>query len=230
MSVTEQTYETRELAAAAAAQRIMKALRCDLEIQPAVSLVVSGGSSPVRCFNLLAETHLDWARVQVLMSDERYVASNHHDSNEGMIRRELLTGSAAPAKIVPMYQQGVGVAERCEQLQQVMVNQPRPHSITLLGMGEDGHFASLFPDFDRLEDGLRADTEAYCMPVKTVASPHSRITLTLPALLNSSEILLLFFGPAKREVYEQSKRKGSTYPLASLLQQNRTRVHVIWAA
>jgi 6-phosphogluconolactonase len=96
-------------------------------------------------------------------------------------------------------------------------------------MGEDGHFASLFPDAENLEQGLDTDGIQLCLPVNTAASPHPRISLTLAALSRSDAIVLLFFGAAKREVYEQAKADSNGYPVSRLLLQKRAPVHVYWA-
>jgi 6-phosphogluconolactonase len=229
MSVTEWFFDSRALASREAAGRITLALKSDLKSKSGAGLLVSGGSSPKECFNMLSDTELDWDRVHIVMSDERYIPADHPDSNEGMVRRELLTGFAETASIVSMFEQGVSVTDYCEHLEQELRKIPRPYSAAVLGMGEDGHFASLFPDFDRLEDGLDLKSKHLCLPVQTAASPFPRITMTLPALLESRAVILLFFGDAKRKVYEQSKQIGSKYPLAALLQQTRTPVHVYWA-
>ena len=229
MPFSEQFFESRQLASLAAASRMEAALGADLAKSESASLIVSGGTSPQACLNALAHADLAWNRVTVLMSDERYVPSDHPASNEGMIRRELLSELNEQPEIVSMFEEGVLAQVRCKGLEGEIESLPRPHSIGLLGMGEDGHFASLFPDFDRLEEGLNLDSALSCLPVTTVVSQHLRITLTLAALVDSNEIVLLFFGNAKRKVFEQSLIPGSSYPLARLLQQEHAPVHTIWA-
>ena len=96
-------------------------------------------------------------------------------------------------------------------------------------MGEDGHFASLFPDAENLEEGLDVDSSELSIPVNTAASPHPRVSLTLSALSRSDEILLLMFGDRKREVYEAAKQTANGYPVFHLLRQKRAPVYVYWA-
>ncbi len=105
----------------------------------------------------------------------------------------------------------------------------QPFSASLLGMGEDGHFASLFPDFDGLQKALDPDNKAACTMVQTAGSPHLRISLTLSALLNSLHIVLLIFGEAKRLVFEAAKAGDSKYPIEALLHHSREPLTVIWA-
>lgn len=229
MPLTEDLFDNRAVAAAAAADRVAHALGRDLVNQTEVSLVVSGGATPKGCFALLADTDLEWEKVHILMSDERCVAPRHAASNEAMIRRTLLKNRAASAELVPIFNEKLSPLEQCRALAGVIDTLPLPFSLSLLGMGEDGHFASLFPDIERLEAGLDLDNEQRCLPVQTAASPHLRITLTMSTLLRSREVLLLFFGDVKRDIYEQAKSPDSSYPIARLLQQNRTPVHAIWA-
>ena len=102
-SEQEHFFESREAASLAAAEEICKRLSERLKVQPAASLVVSGGTSPARCFEELSETALDWPRVHVLLSDERWVAPDDDDSNEKLVRETLLQKHAADAELLPVF-------------------------------------------------------------------------------------------------------------------------------
>jgi 6-phosphogluconolactonase len=115
-------------------------------------------------------------------------------------------------------------------LQDLLPALPMPFACALLGMGADGHFASLFPDATNLAAGLDVDGAAWCIPVVTAASEYARISLTLAAILRSKLIVLLFFGDEKREVYARARAKSPGFPVTSLLAQDRTPVRVFWAA
>lgn len=225
----EYFFDSREDASIAAASRIVVALTRRLDSQPEASLVVTGGSSPARCYSALADTDLAWGRVHVLLSDERWVPPTHIDSNEKMVREELLVRHAAAADLLPLYDEQIPLSARSSKLNEAFRGLPIPIACSLLGMGEDGHFASLFPDADNLEVGLEVDSPTYFIPVNTVASPHPRISLTLAALSRSDEVILLFFGDSKREVYERAKASSTEFPVSKLLFQNRAPVHVFWA-
>jgi len=221
--------ESREQASLAAAARIRGALAHRLEHQPEASLVVSGGSTPARCLEALADTELDWASVHVLLSDERWVPPDDDASNEGLVRRTLLQRHAATARLLPVYAADSDPAGRCSRIDAEIRTLPFPFACALLGMGEDGHFASLFPDADTLEQGLDPDNLELCVVVDTAASPHVRLSLTLSAISRSDEVVLLMFGEAKRDVYERAKISGNTFPVAHLLKQKRAPVRVYWA-
>lgn len=222
-------FETREQAAIAAARRIGEALLRRLDGQGEASLVVSGGTSPAGVFAELAKTTLNWPGVHVILSDERWVPPEHEDSNEKLVRETLLAGEAQDASLLPVYRPDVTIEERCSEISEELLQAPFPFACALLGMGEDGHFASLFPDAENLQEGLDVDSRQLCIPVQTAASPHPRVSLTLSALSRSDEIVLLIFGDAKRDVYEAARTSTNGTPVSHLLRQKRAPVHVYWA-
>jgi 6-phosphogluconolactonase len=225
----EHFFEDREDASAAAAERIVDALARRLDAQGEASVVVSGGTSPAGVFEVLARTSLAWPDVHVVLSDERWVPPDHEDSNEKLVRETLLAGEARDASLLPVYKQGVAIEERCSEINEELLHAPFPFASALLGMGEDGHFASLFPDADNLREGLDVDSRQLCIPVQTAASPHPRVSLTLSALSRSDEIVLLIFGDAKRDVYEAARTSTNGTPVSHLLRQKRAPVYVYWA-
>jgi 6-phosphogluconolactonase len=225
----EYSFETRDEASVAAADRIATALVRRLDGQGAASLVVSGGTTPARCFNALSQLDLAWNKVGVLASDERWVPGTDDASNEKLIRETLLVERAAAADFLAYYAPQTTIEERCVDLNAEIRLVPFPFACALLGMGTDGHFASLFPDADNLEAGLDLDSQTLCLPVMTEASPHPRITLTLSALSRSDEVVLLFFGDDKKTIYEKAKAGNARYPVTRLLKQKRAPVHVYWA-
>ncbi len=224
-------FEEREAASAAAADLLAGLIRTDLAASPGrrASLVVSGGSTPGRCFDLLSQQDLDWPRVTVVPSDERWVPADHPDSNERLIRARLLTGPAARGRALSFFRTGIDAQQAPPLIEKELAALSRPFSASLLGMGEDGHFASLFPDFNGLQSALDPNASPACTLVRTAASPHPRISLTLAALLDSTQTALLIFGEAKRLVIQSASIGGSAYPIEALLQFSRKPLTVIWA-
>lgn len=225
--LSEHLFDSREAASIAAAARIAGLVGAQLKRDGESAFVVGGGSSPVQCFEYLSGYELDWQNVTVIPSDERWVANDHDDSNEKMIRERLLVNQASDAHILAIYEEGLSADERCEALQSHYPD--KGFACAQVGMGNDGHFASLFPDSDCLASGLSPDNTQFFMPVRTAASPHPRVSMTLAALQRSDEILLLFFGDEKKAVYETARSGESTYPIAALLQQTTTPVSLYWA-
>lgn len=224
-------FENRPEATAAAAGLLAGLVGGVLDQSPdaEASLVVSGGSTPGPCFDLMSATPLDWSRVTVVPSDERWVPADHADSNERLIRKRLLTNRAIEGKILPLFRAGTDPSQAPLLIENDLAGIAQPFSAVLLGMGEDGHFASLFPDFDGLQKALDPGNKPACALVQTAGSPHLRISLTLSALLNCSHMVLLIFGEAKREVFESASTGGSAYPVEALLRETRKPMTVIWA-
>jgi len=225
----ELIFDSRAAASAAAAETIRGLIERRQDGNGRASLVVSGGTTPAQCFDELASFDIAWRDVDVVLSDERWVPASSPDSNENLVRSRLLTGHAAEATLLSVYSGESTPAERVEELNLELRSLPFPFACALLGMGADGHFASLFPDADNLEEGLDIDNQSLFLAVDTEASPHPRISLTLSALSRSDEVVLLVFGEAKRDVLEQAKQADCELPVASLLRQKRAPVNIYWA-
>lgn len=225
--LTEEIFESRDDASAAAAKHIENCIRQDLVASDRATVVVPGGSTPAPCFELLSQKKLDWSRVQLALSDERWVPNDHPDSNEKQLRETLRINRAADASVLAIYQGDLSVDERCDSLQRHMPG--NGFACSLLGMGADGHFASLFPDADSLPLGLDRSSDRFYIPVRTAASPHPRVSMSLAALLRSKELILLFFGDEKRAVLERAKAGDESLPIAVLLQQYDVPLTLYWA-
>ncbi len=225
-------FRSRSEASSAAADLLAGLLRDALskDKKAQASLVVSGGSTPGPCFDQLSAEEMDWSRVTVLPSDERWVPGIDPDSNERLIRSRLLQGPAGLGSVLPFFREGIGAIQAPRAIGQDLASLIRPFNASLLGMGEDGHFASLFPDFTGLPQALDPEGNAQCVMVQTASSPHQRISLTLSALLDSACLVLLIFGEKKRAVFDAAIDGGSDYPIESLLRYIRTPLTVVWAS
>lgn len=227
--VLEEFCSDRASASLAAAGHLAEALRGQLARQPEAALVVSGGSTPLHCFEALSKAALPWHQVTLVPSDERWVGPDDAASNENMIRQVLMTDRASAARLLPLYDPQATIESRCADLDRSFTALPLPFAAALLGMGADGHFASLFPDADNLAAGLADDQTRFCLPIRSRASPYPRVSLTLTALSRSEQIILLMFGSAKQAVYEQARSSDERFPISHLLRQEKTPVRVIWA-
>ena len=223
---------SRQAASVAAAEFIANGLRESMagSSRSQASLVVSGGSTPGACFDQLSTTPLDWSRVTVLPSDERWLPADQPESNENLIRTRLLTNRAHGGKILPFYREGIEAGQAPSMIERDLEIIALPFSVSLLGMGEDGHFASLFPDFEGLSGALDPGGTAQCITVQTAGSPFVRISLTLSALISSRHLVLLMFGEPKRRVLERAAEGGSQFPVEALLHHARRPLTVFWAA
>ena len=146
-----------------------------------------------------------------------------------LFRSRLIRDSAEAAGFLSFYREGLSAEQAPGQIEQDLGALAQTFSAALLGMGEDGHFASLFPDFEGLEKALEPDGEQHCILVKTAGSPYLRISLTLSALLGAKHSVLLIFGEEKLKVLEAALRGDSGYPVESILKNSHGALTVIWA-
>lgn len=226
----QENFDTREAAAAAAADIIQDSITRRLAAVDEATIVLSGGSSPLGVFAELKKLDLPWERLHVTLSDERWVATDHEDSNERMLYDALLGHAGVrDATFLPLFDASSDIEIRSTALSEQLRMLPFPFACALLGMGEDGHFASLFPDAENLESGLDTENPELVIPVRTAASPHPRISLTLSALSRSDTIVLLIFGEKKLEVLNAAIEAPERYPVGTLLRQKRAPVRVLWA-
>lgn len=216
-------------AAAALAQHVAARLKADLAQQAQAVLVVSGGRSPVPFFRALAVQPLDWARITVTLADERWVPPGHADSNEALVRRHLLADRAAAAALVPFWSEAATPEAGAQALGPALAALPHPFSQVVLGMGEDGHVASLFPDAPELQEGLR--TAAPALALHPQAAPYPRLSLSLSALLQSRDIALLVSGEAKARLLAEALGAGpvADLPVRAILRQTAVPVSIFWA-
>ena len=197
-------------------------------------LAVSGGKSPVPLFEALRAQPLDWSRVSITLVDERCVPHDHPDSNTALVRAHLLQQGAAAASFVPWFDalpdplDDKALQALADAASQRLAREPWPWDLAILGMGEDGHTASLFPHAPGLQQALHASGPvAWTRPLN---APHARLTLTLPALLATRELVLPLIGPAKLRVYQQARlSEDDTLPISLVLHQHQTPVQV-WLA
>lgn len=162
-----------------------------------VAISVPGGSTPFPILAELATSDLDWTRITVWPGDDRVVREDHPASNTGKIRALL---EPAGAEVVSL-----------SEMEQV------PHfAIVWLGMGPDGHIASLFPNTDPMLDDPQAIRRLTPDPLPPEA-PFDRITLTIPALLASDALMFVIRGDDKRAVFDAATRGEHDLPVARLL-------------
>ena len=211
-----QTYPARDMLAIDLANRMAGELAAALMHQERATLVGPGGSTPGPIFDDLCEVDLDWGRVDILLSDERWLPEVHLRSNTRLLRERLLTGHAAAARLLPLYVKDKAPEEVLAELESNIVPN-LPIDICLLGMGADMHVASLFPHADKLRLGLDAHAPVILeMRVPGVAQP--RISLTAPVLSGGLSVHLLITGAQKREALERAQHlPPEEAPVAAIL-------------
>lgn len=224
-----ETFASSADLAEAAANAVAARLNQGQDERGRASLVATGGRSPGEVYDRLTAADVPWTRVVVTLSDERCIPADAPESNARLLRERLLRGPAKGAAFVPLWR-GIGTPEEAALTVEAQLRAMAPFDAVLLGMGEDGHIASLIPGSPVLAAAMdpAGDRLALGFPAGWGSPPLARITLTLPALLQAREILVLIAGEAKRQVLDAALG-GADLPIKSLLTQTRTPVRVLWA-
>lgn len=225
------SHASRDALTDALADRIVGVVAAAVAARGRAFLILSGGTTPADLYARLSAIDLPWDRVDLSLSDERWVDPTDPASNEAMVRRTLLQGRAAAARLTGLKSPGATPADGAAATQARLAALPWPADLLLLGMGEDAHTASLFPGGAGLEAALSPADGTRVAGVQPAGGGPARITLTRPALLEAREIALLFTGTAKRRVYERALEPGpiEEAPVRAVLHQFRVPVSVWWA-
>ncbi len=215
----------------ALADDIVQALADGLRARGRASLVVSGGRSPTALFETLSTAALDWSRMWVALTDERWVDASSSDSNEQLVRAHLLRNAAANAHFVGMRTDAPDPAAAADRCWSAIAALPRPFDYTLLGMGDDGHTASLFPHSPGLAAAIDAQAPPGCVAMIAPVAPQARMSLNLAALLDSRRIGILIMGSGKWATYERAASAGpvSEMPARAILRQRQVPLTVHWS-
>ncbi|MFT6955748.1 MAG: 6-phosphogluconolactonase [Halieaceae bacterium] len=202
------------------------ALKRDIRGRGRASLAVSGGSTPRGLLQQLSHAPLDWAKVDVTLVDERWVDPGSPDSNERLVRETLLCNEAEAANFIGLKSAPANADDGVAEAISRVTRMSQPFSAVVLGMGGDGHTASWFPQAANLQELLDLEASSSVAATEPVTAPHQRITLTMPAVLNTSNLIIHITGNEKREVLESAAERG--YPIAAVLSQTTTPVSIWW--
>lgn len=195
----------------------------------AASLIVPGGRTPGLFLTQLSHRALAWDKVQVTGSDERWVDGSSPDSNEALVRRTLIANAASQAQFVSLYTGAASPEAGMAEAEKRVAAMPRPFDAVVMGMGDDGHFASLFPGEPALEIGLDLEASALCVPARGPAGGPPRLSLTLSVLAKTRHIYILATGAHKREVWQASADQSpGILPAAALHRLTGTPVDFMW--
>ena len=209
---------------------IERILKQSLQDDFQTSLVMSGGSTPKGLFQLLSNTKLDWSNILVTLADDRWVDVSHKDSNERLIKDLMLRKHAENAKFVSLKTAHTSASDGAMELEHSF---PKisSFSLVILGMGADGHTASLFPNTDSLRDGIDLNSSRQFIASKPADAPHMRISMTACRLLAADEIIIHITGDEKRKVLDKafSGTDAAEIPVRIILNQTKVPVTVFWS-
>lgn len=213
---------------AALVKKISKILADAVSARGQASLAVSGGNTPRNMLAQLADEVLDWPRIHVLLVDERWVPTDHDDSNENMLRHTLLRGEAAHCQYLSLKTEDELAKDGQFSAEEILEELPWPLDVVHLGMGNDGHTASWFHDAPEYQQLQNLHTQR-CIAVHPNSAPYPRLTLTPAAVLESRHVFIQLTGESKRELLEQAFVKGADYPISLVLHQDKVPVEIYWS-
>jgi 6-phosphogluconolactonase len=227
-----EVFDDAHSLAEAAAGAVVSALETGVRLNGTASLAATGGRSPGPVYDLMALAPLEWARVRVTLTDERWVDPGSPDSNERLVRERLLKHRAAEAVFHPLRGREPNPEAAAEHASALFHSWP-PLDAVILGMGEDGHVASLFPGNPALGLGLDPAAPA-CIAVPAGDGrppPQARLSLTIRGLTNAGLTVILTSGAAKRAVLERALHGGDPreLPVRAVL-QSASAVRILWTA
>ena len=227
-----ETFTAADEWAEACAARLADALAAALADTGRAVFAGSGGSTPTPIYRRLAGAGLDWSRVVVTPIDERYVPETSPESNAALLKQTLLTGPAAAARFVPLFQPAVTVDRAAALAAHALSAEGGKLDAVLLGMGEDGHICSMFPNSPTLRTLLSPALRPTVLGVphgRDGAAPSlERLTINLPYLMTARRVVLAITGAAKRDVFEhQAAGDPAIQPIAALIAA-RVPLDVLW--
>lgn len=201
-------------------------LSCAIRKRKTASFVVPGGRTPRVYLSVLAKQTLPWNRVTITLSDERWVDTDSENSNERLVRENLLDLLPEKANFVGLKTPHGTPEQAIPEISQRLAAIPQPFTLTVLGLGEDGHIASLFPCL-KLHERPDNVTEAPCLAVNPASTLPPRVSLSLTTLARSEQIVLVATGANKRRLLDQLPAQTEPgLPILWLLQQSLSPVIV----
>jgi 6-phosphogluconolactonase len=225
------TFTTRNDLDNALAISVSKLLNEAIKLKGKASLAVSGGSTPKGFFSVLSQSDIDWSKVTVTLADERWVALDSEDSNTRLVHENLLQNKAKAANFFHL-KQGVDFSEETLNDLNIAANTTLlPLDVLILGMGEDGHTASLFPCSDQITQCLAADNGNSLLKVVPKTAPHQRISFSFAALNKSKNIFLHLCGESKQSVLNKALEANDAFemPIRAFLHHPSLNTEIYWA-
>jgi len=212
------------------AEQVAQLLTLAIAQKGSASIAVSGGSTPKGFFHALSQKKLAWDKVTVTLADERWVDENNDASNTHLVKENLLQNNASSATFF-----NLKIADELNQITLEQLNKSvapiLPLDVLILGMGEDGHTASLFPCSEQINEALSLDNAVSLISVQPKTAPHLRISFTLAALLKSHTVFLHLCGENKQQVLQQAlaDENAVVMPIRAFLHNNKVTTEIMYA-
>ena len=168
------------------------------------SMAVSGGSTPIRLFKEFSLLSIDWTKIDLTLADDRWVDAKNADSNELLVRTHLIKNKAAQVNFISLKNDAKTAKEGQIYSEKMLRKITLPFDVVVLGMGSDGHTASLFPCSDELAQAMNLNNSNYLISTSPKTAPYERISLTARVILDSKNIFLHLNGSSKLHTLESA--------------------------
>ena len=203
------------------AKDIIEKLAAAINETQQATLLVSGGRSPIALFKILSESELDWSRVIISLVDDRWVDVAHQDSNEALIKEHLLVGNASKATFIGLVGDEDSAFDGIDKVV-ARIGDIKRIDVMILGMGEDGHTASIFPCSAQVDSAMSPDNHARLFASQPTTAPHQRISFTLNEILAAKQVYLPLTGEKKLKVFEQAQqiKDQSAMPISAVINKH----------
>jgi len=223
------SFESKELLVKELGQKILQDLGSAIDTKGYGVLALSGGSTPKKLFEYLSSQEFDWKHVWITLVDERWVENSSSESNERLLKTHLLKDKAASAMFIPLKNGSSSAVNGAKHLEARLQEFLPKLDVVVLGMGDDAHTASFFPNAGELEDAL--STKDFCCATTATKAPTERITLSRSYLLGAKSLILHIEGAKKREVFFTATESSSEFemPIISMMQQTEPLLEVYYA-
>lgn len=224
-------FSSSEELAQELAQNIALILENSIKANGKATLLVSGGNTPKLFFKKLSKIDIEWEKVTIGLVDERWVENDSKDSNAFLVKENLLVNSASKANFVGLFVKGVSADSAQIICSKIYKKEFEGIDVLVLGMGTDGHTASLFPYNEKLKEAYDLTKENFCISIEPKTAPYERMSLTLKKILEAKNIILHIEGKEKLEVYDSAKKENDIdkYPISTVLNQSDKKIEVYYS-
>ncbi len=230
--LTRRDFPDDAALAPAFAEWTAERLRAAIAARGAALLIVSGGKTPAGYFRALSAVPLDWTRVSITLADERRVPDDSPRSNARLVRQDLLRDRAAVASFVPLADSRLSPAQEFAAASARIATLPLPADVVVLGMGDDGHTASWFPEAEGLKEAMDPGSRQLVAAIAAPDALEPRLTLTGRIILRARAIALQIEGAEKFKTLEAALADGpvEAMPIRAVLRGAAERLTIFAAS
>ncbi|WP_018693751.1 6-phosphogluconolactonase [Algicola sagamiensis] len=230
MTINQNKFETSTELCQVFGAQILALLEKGIAQKGQATIVFSGGSTPKPLFEHLSKQDFQWEKVTVLLADDRWLSTEHQDSNENLVKTHFIQDKASSASFISLVSEKASVFDAEDEIEARLEHLASDaFDVVILGMGDDGHTASIFPCSSQLTTAL--ETPRSTIGVQPTTAPYERISLTKQRLLNARHMFLHIKGESKAEVLKHAlaSQDEQEMPIRAFLHQTQTPMTVFWS-